>query len=173
VTSPEDTALLSFDISSNGYLVAAGTESNADGAEILYWDVRKPLLTTHSHTSTHSDDITVMQFNPSTNALLSASSDGLLSLSDPLEQDEDEAVLNVGNWGTSIAQAGWYEDSIWAASDMETFSLWTADLDKSADFNLRDLHQRLPQNQVPWQPDYLIGCRPSADDLLLFVGSNL
>jgi WD40 repeat protein len=174
VISHGDTALLCFDVSSNGHMVAAGTESDAEGASILYWDVRKPTVKTHSHTSTHSDDITVVQFNPSTNKLLSASTDGLLSLSDPSESDEDEAVIQVGNWGTSIAQAGWHKDGVWASSDMETFSLWSNDLDKSADFNLRDLNQHLPaETRMPWQPDYLIGCHPSSSNSLsLFVGSN-
>lgn len=61
--------------------------------------------------------------------LLSASSDGLLSTSNAAEDDEDEAVLNVGSWGCSISQAGWIQGSsatrVWAASDMETFSCWS------------------------------------------------
>ena len=49
------------------------------------------------------------------------------------EEDEDEAGLHVGNWGCSIAQAGWLHDragrpGIWASSDMETFSVWTGEV---------------------------------------------
>lgn len=56
--------------------------------------------------------------------------DGLLCTTDVREKDEDEAGLNVGNWGCSIARAGWgsaghdVKGSVWAASDMETVSLW-------------------------------------------------
>jgi WD repeat-containing protein 89 len=65
-----------------------------------------------------------MQFRA--NALLSGSSDGLISLSNPLEDDEDEAVEHVANWGCSVSQLGWIGDGkVWAASDMETFSTWT------------------------------------------------
>jgi len=60
-----------------------------------------------------------------------SSSDGLLAISNPTETDEDEAMLHVRSWSTSISQAGWYCSSanassygVWASSDMETFSLW-------------------------------------------------
>ena len=91
------------------------------------------------HGSTHSDDITSITFRPETelstgrNIVLSGSTDGLLSTSYADEDDEDESTIQVGNWGSSISQAGWVygavEDrsqaAIWAASDMETFSTWT------------------------------------------------
>jgi WD repeat-containing protein 89 len=90
-----------------------------------------------THGSTHSDDITALHFLPSLGSansslpkiLLSASSDGLISTSNADEEDEDEAVLHVGNWGCSISQAGWISVSAgaqaWAGSDMETFSCWS------------------------------------------------
>jgi len=89
-----------------------------------------------THGSTHSDDITALHFCPSASAassspkiLLSASSDGLISTSNADEEDEDGAVLHVGNWGCSVSQAGWISVSAgaqaWAGSDMETFSCWS------------------------------------------------
>lgn len=77
--------------------------------------------------------------------LLSGAADGLLSISNILEHDEDEAVVHMVNWGCSIARAGWYKRrastgshkeethgqgkttdwQVWSASDMETFALWT------------------------------------------------
>lgn len=164
--------MLSFDVSLDGNTVAAGSELNGDDASILYWDARKSVMPMYAHTSTHAEDVTVVQFNPVNNTLLSASSDGLLNISDPMQPDEDEAVIQVSNWGTSIAQAGWKESGVWASSDMETFSLWSPDLDKTADFNLKDLNQTLPPNRASWEPDYLISCQPSANNLSLFVGSN-
>lgn len=61
--------------------------------------------------------------------LLSGSTDGLVSISDANQEDEEEAVENVGNWGCSVARAGWIRGSgaarVWARSDMETVSLWS------------------------------------------------
>ncbi|KAG6836924.1 hypothetical protein H0H93_001290 [Arthromyces matolae] len=126
--------LLCCDVSPDGLTIAAGTEMQGEDALILYWDPRQPATPLRTHSSTHSDDITVVSFAQTNsglqhNTLLSASSDGLVSISNADEADEDEAVLQVGNWGCSISQAGWtYSSSvpqIWAASDMETFSTWS------------------------------------------------
>lgn len=98
-------------------------------------DPRNPVARLRSHGSTHSDDITTVHFlkgehtSSSNKVLLSASSDGLISTSNALEADEDEAVMHVGNWGCSVSQGGWISNArgsrIWAASDMETFSCWS------------------------------------------------
>lgn len=95
------------------------------------------------HTSTHSDDVTQLEFHPTLGngstggMLLSASADGLLALTSVDEPNEDEAVLFVGNWNTSIARVGWtvrqeeiaggdpMNFKIWAASDMQTLSVWS------------------------------------------------
>ena len=123
-----------------------------DSSATFKWRVRcvimsptpaAPLLT---HASTHSDDITALHFyrpsastssatagNGSNNLLLSVSSDGLVCTSRADEADEDEAGVHVANWGCSVAQAGWLHDragrpGVWAASDMETFSVWSAEV---------------------------------------------
>ena len=87
------------------------------------------------HSSTHSDNISTLHYLKSAsreNILLSASTDGLITLSDANEDDEDEAIIRVANWGCSISNAGWMintaEPSIWATSDMETLSLWSYDV---------------------------------------------
>lgn len=136
--------MLCFDVSADGLTVAAGTDLQGDDALIVYWDPRNLAAPMRSHGSTHSDDITAVQFNPSTSSrmLLSASSDGLISTSNPEEADEDEAVLHVGNWGCSISQVGWISVSAgaqaWAASDMETFSCWTDEVNPIFDVILDD-----------------------------------
>lgn len=102
-----------------------------------------------SHGSTHSDDITAVHFlknehisNPN-KVLLSTSSDGLVSTSNALEADEDEAVLHVGNWGCSISQGGWINNArgtrIWAASDMETFSCWSNEVGPLYQMSIQDI----------------------------------
>ena len=70
--------------------------------------------------------------------LLSGSTDGLVCISDAKEQDEDEAVMYVGNLGSSISQTGWMPSrdgarttGVWAATDMETFSVWSDEVRKS------------------------------------------
>ena len=168
--SPNGAGVLSFDASLNGHTIAAGTALDGEDASIHYWDVRKPTVPTLSHTSTHSDDITSLHFHPTIpDHLLSASSDGLLSITNTAEQDEDEAIVHVGNWGCSIAQSGWHHDGVWAASDMETFSLWTAELDKISEPNFKEIPSRA---RFSWDPHYLIACHESQDRLIPIVGSN-
>lgn len=168
--SPNNVGLLSFDVSSDGHTIATGTILKGEDASIHFWDTRKPAVPIFSHTSTHSDDITSLHFHPTiSDRLLSASSDGLLSITNTAEQDEDEAIEHVGNWGCSIAQTGWYHDGVWAASDMETFSLWTSELDKILEPNFKEIPPRV---QYSWEPDYLIGCYRSQDRLRPVVGSN-
>lgn len=113
-------------------------------------DPRQPSTPIRSHTSTHSDDITSLSFfpqNSARNILLSASTDGLLCTSFADEDDEDEAIIQVANWGSSISQAGWIRPSypqsidtpqpaIWAASDMETFSTWTSEVGQQQIYQL-------------------------------------
>jgi WD repeat-containing protein 89 len=132
--------------------------------------------------------------------LLSVSTDGLVCTSNPDEDDEDEAGLNVGNWGCSIAQAGWVNGhsgspGIWASSDMETFSTWSSEvsrkstaiyatflitltqLDRILDIDIR--HPTVHRQDLTWVTDYLIGCHNNAvvphnrdNDLSVFLGSN-
>ncbi|KAL0572763.1 hypothetical protein V5O48_009195 [Marasmius crinis-equi] len=176
--------ILSFDVSANGLMVAGGTALQGEDALILYWDPRQPAAPIRTHGSTHSDDITALHFKKDEseipNLLLSASSDGLISTSNADEDDEDEAVVHVGNWGCSVSQIGWLyapagstsTASIWAASDMETFSTWTAELDR-----LQSLELRAPSVHTQsrtWVTDYLIACdgSKSNDQLTMFMGSN-
>lgn len=175
-------ALLCCDVSSDGVTVVAGTDLQGEDALLQYWDPRFPVVPLRSHSSTHSDDITALHFRHERspgehkNMLLSVSSDGLVCTSDADEPDEDEAVLHVGNWGCSIAQAGWMSPgsngsaAAWASSDMETFSVWSNEMDLVQDLDIRSPSIHTPQ--LTWVTDYLIGCHRSARDLHLFVGSN-
>ncbi|GJE84958.1 WD40 repeat-like protein [Phanerochaete sordida] len=180
-------ALLSCDVSANGMTVAAGTDLQGDDASLLYWDPRNPAAPLRVHSYTHSDDITAVHFlRPSPahlpSVLLSISSDGLISTSNADEADEDEAGLHVGNWGCSVAQAGWVHGragspGVWAASDMETFSAWSGELDMVYDIDIRQ--PSIHRQDFTWMTDYLVGCHNSAsipasrdNDLCVFAGSN-
>ncbi|KAJ7762833.1 WD40-repeat-containing domain protein [Mycena maculata] len=159
-------------------LVAGGTQLQGEDAHIVYWDPRQPAAPLRTHSSTHSDDVTVLRFSPdSENLLMSASTDGLISTSTADEEDEDEAVLHVGAWNCSVSQAGWIHSSsgakVWASSDMETFSTWTDELDllQSQDIRGPSLHNHA---QYEWLTDYLITCHSSTATpcLKVFAGSN-
>ena len=135
--------------------------------------------------------------------LLSGSTDGLVCISGADEDDEDEAVIYVGNLGSSIAQAGWMPRrtettrmGVWAATDMETFSLWSDEarrqrtavsssletaflltsfpphqLDLKNDLDIRD--PSLHTGARTWVTDYLVGCHASEESgLSVLVGSN-
>nr|GAT46200.1 WD40 repeat-like protein [Mycena chlorophos] len=172
--------LLCADVSADGLTVVGGTQLQGEDAHIIYWDPRQPAVPLRTHSSTHSDDITVVRFSPDNpDLLLSASTDGLISTSTATEDDEDEAVVHVGFWGCSVSQAGWIYSSanapvkIWGHSDMETFSTWSDELDLRQSQDIRDpsLHNHA---LYEWHTDYLIGCHSSATspDLKVFVGSN-
>ncbi|EJD53645.1 WD40 repeat-like protein [Auricularia subglabra TFB-10046 SS5] len=162
--------VLSVDALPARNMIAAGTALNGEDASILYWDPRAPGAPLHSHTSTHSDDITVLHFRNETDGpvLLSASTDGLVSTSNPLEQDEDNATLNVANYVSSIAHAGWTASGhVWASSDMETGAIWDSNLDLVHDFG--DLRAR----EIPnFKPNYLIDGFAWGGELCLALGSN-
>ncbi|KAI0722170.1 WD40-repeat-containing domain protein [Cerioporus squamosus] len=181
-TAGSPRALLSCDVSADGMTIAAGTELHGEDASILYWDPRSPAAPLRVHSSTHSEDITAVHFYRNGKMLLSASSDGLVCTSNAEEVDEDEAGVHVGNWGCSIAQAGWLHDragrpGVWASSDMETFSVWTGELDRLQDIDIRQ--PSVHRQDLTWVTDYLIGCHTtplplgdSDNNLCLFAGSN-
>lgn len=142
---------------SHPHLVICGTEL-ASGSEshLVYYDTRNSTSPLYVHSSTHSDDIVQLRYLPPTRSfapttassssspspellLLSASTDGLLALTNPLEEDEDEAFYGAeGGLGGSVARMGTYwappaaksGDSsgtrpslrVWARSDMDTFA---------------------------------------------------
>ncbi len=174
----------------------------------LIRDPRFPAAPLRTHAYTHSDDVTAVHFSKdhisleshhSNSILLSASSDGLLCTTKAEENDEDEAGLHVGNWGCSIAQCGWVQGSsgapgIWAASDMETFSVWTREVRALPRAKIHDLltvskldlvqdndirQPSVHRQDLTWVTDYLISGQnrihvPSDhdNDLVVFTGSN-
>lgn len=94
-------------------------------------DRRNPSVPIRIHTSTHSEDIHLLAFHPNEpRLLLSGSGDGLLSISNALEDDEDEAIVHMGNWGCSVSRAGWSlsAEGIWSHSDMETLATWNTEV---------------------------------------------
>jgi hypothetical protein len=68
-------------------------------------------------------------------------------MSNASEDDEDEGVVHVGNWGCSVSRAGWClpGEEIWSHSDMETLATWNKevcrDLLPSADIVVKVIHR--------------------------------
>ncbi|OWT38711.1 hypothetical protein C362_03679 [Cryptococcus neoformans Bt1] len=144
--------------SANDNLVIGGTELVSSEAHILFWDPRNSSAPLYTHSSTHSDDITHLSLlrssstflPPSHNSeiktpstlLLSASTDGLVALSDMKESDEEEALVAEENWGQSIADAGGYmhkgKMSVWARSDMDEMCLWGVGRGNVGEIELQD-----------------------------------
>ncbi|KAL8636658.1 MAG: hypothetical protein Q9228_005971, partial [Teloschistes exilis] len=83
----------------------------------------QPLL---QYVESHSDDVTELAFHPSqTSCLLSGSTDGLINLYDTTITDEDDALIQVFNHGSSIAHADFLSDhEVFALSHDEIFSIY-------------------------------------------------
>lgn len=109
--------LLSLAVSDN--LLVGGSELVSSEAWLMYWDIRNPSKSIYAHSSTHSDDITFIKFLPSTSSflppstgtpsplLLSGSTDGLIALTNPKEEDEEEAFWGAeGGLEGSVAMGG-------------------------------------------------------------------
>ena len=109
------------------HLVVAGTELGDDDPFILYWycllwlhsqvyNILKPLSEILPSINTPQPiPMTTISFHraESSPLILSGSSDDLLAISNP---DEDEAMLHVRSWGISISHADWYCSSANASS---------------------------------------------------------
>ncbi|KAL8815471.1 MAG: hypothetical protein Q9223_005383 [Gallowayella weberi] len=102
------------------------TELTNSQATVTVWDSRAtkgPLL---QYVESHNDDVTDLSFHPSNpTTLLSGSTDGLVNLYDTTISDEDDALTQVFNHGSSIAHAGFLSDHhVFALSHDEIFSIY-------------------------------------------------
>ncbi len=122
-------------------------------AERIPRDMRNTKEPAYSHNCTHSDDITHLSLLPSTSTylnvptssdipdrlLFSASTDGLVALSNMKQTDEEEALIAAESWGQSIAAASTYVVkgkngmSVWARSDMDAVATWDISRDPEGD----------------------------------------
>lgn len=133
------------------------SELRACRMELTRRDTRNSKQPVYMHSSTHSDDITHLSLLPQTSSflppssaqplpqrlLLSASTDGLVALSNFTESDEEEALLSAENWGQSIADAGAYSHKgkmkVWARSDMDGVAVWDIGKGDEEEIELQDL----------------------------------
>ncbi|CAJ0750901.1 20091_t:CDS:10 [Entrophospora sp. SA101] len=168
--------LLSFDLNITGKVVAAGTELSSGGdVKILFWDLRSSNKVSAEFTESHSDDITQIQFHPtSPSKLLSGSVDGLICNFDLKSFDEDEELISVINSCSSINKAGYFGikgENIYCLTHNETFSLWNFSEGELIS-NMGDIRTDPNQNVV--EINYGIDCQfdLSTNRLYLLCGSN-
>ncbi|MBW0533820.1 hypothetical protein O181_073535 [Austropuccinia psidii MF-1] len=163
LSGTSNSPFISCDISTNQNFIVAGTDHSTDPV-IEIFDLRGnhkiPFSTYHQ---SHSNLITSTSFAPqSIHHLLSASTDGLLVTYDIRISNEDDAIMSIANLGASIALTHWNSDNqlIWAATDMETLSVWSSD-DLSLIHDYGDLrHKSLAKPDPNWNLSisHLIDC---------------
>lgn len=88
--------------------------------------MRSPSKPLQNYIESHNDDVTEVQFHPTLpRCLLSGSTDGLVNIYDISISDEDDALVQVQNHGSSISHAGFLSNSdFFALSHDETFSIY-------------------------------------------------
>ena len=105
-------------------------------AHHCYRDLRSPSKPLQKYVESHNDDVTEVQFHPTLpRCLLSGGTDGLVNIYDMSISDEDDALIQVHNHGSSINHAGFLSNSdLFALSHDETLSVYHLnDPDESTD----------------------------------------
>lgn len=91
-------------------VIAAGTESNKEGlgdVSVLLFDARNTSTPLRNYAESHTDSITQLAFHPTQpNALMSGSTDGLVSIFDVNQADEEDALQQVLNPRSAVHCAG-------------------------------------------------------------------
>lgn len=97
-------------IACHEHVIAAGNESASEGlgnVSVLLFDTRNPSVPLRDYVESHTDSITQLTFHPSQpNVLLSGSTDGLVSLFDVNQAEEEDALHQVLNPRSAIHCAG-------------------------------------------------------------------
>ncbi|KAK4541943.1 hypothetical protein LTR36_007307 [Oleoguttula mirabilis] len=91
-------------------VIAAGTESAKEGlgdVSVLLYDTRNPAVPLRNYAESHTDSITQLAFHPTQpNVLLSGSTDGLVTIFDVNQADEEDALNQVLNPRSAVHCAG-------------------------------------------------------------------
>ncbi|KAK9462332.1 WD40-repeat-containing domain protein [Lipomyces oligophaga] len=172
------TPLLSMAYSSLTNTLATGTELDSQDAGLIVWDIRNSRVPARSYLDSHNDDVTAVAFHPSVrHCLLSGSTDGLITRYDSGISDEDDAVMQVINHGSSIHLAGFLDDhedanAMYAASHMETvaFYKYTNKEEEDEDPDPSKVPMELGDVRQIWDCDYIIDISPNQG--YVAVGSN-
>ncbi|KZF22067.1 WD40 repeat-like protein [Xylona heveae TC161] len=124
-------SILSLECCSASSTIVAGTElitkpREDPQASVMFWDIRSTASPRQKYTDSHNDDVTELQFHPTNHSLLvSGSTDGLVNVYNCNITDEEDALIQVINHGSSIHRAGFLNDKdIFALSHDETLSMY-------------------------------------------------
>ena len=114
------------------HCIAAGTESTKEGlgdVSVLLYDTRNSTIPLRSYVESHTDTITQLAFHPDqANILLSASTDGLVSLFDTNIQDEEDALQQVLNPRSAVHCSGYLSSTkVYVVTTDEHFSIYSLD----------------------------------------------
>lgn len=113
-----------------GHYIAAGTESIKEGlgdVSVLFYDIRNPTMPLRQYNESHTDTITQLAFHPAQpNLLLSGSTDGLISIFDVDQEEEEDALQQVLNPRSAVHCAGFLaQDLVYSLSTDEQYSIHT------------------------------------------------
>lgn len=135
--------------------------------------MRSPSRPLQNYIESHNDDVTEVQFHltlPS--CLLSGSTDGLVNIYDTSLSDEDDALVQVQNHGSSVNHAGFLSNAdFFALSHDETFCVYRLNeqddsTDEPSPTAFGDLRQRL-------DCEYVVDVTPSGGaDAIVGAGSH-
>ncbi|KAK0663151.1 putative WD repeat-containing protein [Lasiodiplodia hormozganensis] len=107
---PKPQGLSALEVSSAHHAIIAGTEleDRGPGDSFIYaWDARNASAPRLTLPESHTDTITELSLHPTNpSTLLSASTDGLVSIFDLTQNDEDEALRQVINHRSAVHHAG-------------------------------------------------------------------
>lgn len=97
-------------IACHDHVIAAGTESTKEGlgdVSVLLFDTRNPSVPVREYAESHTDTITQLAFHPTQpQALMSGSTDGLVSVFDVNQPEEEDAIQQVLNPRSAVHCAG-------------------------------------------------------------------
>ncbi|RZF44797.1 hypothetical protein LSTR_LSTR000749 [Laodelphax striatellus] len=174
----EEKPILSFDVSSDGRFICAGTEVAGGDAFLLFWDVRSAKLL-GGYWESHMEDITQVVFHPSKpNHLLTGAMDGLINVFDVSQSCEDDALITSLNTESSVERLSWIEQTsdgdvisclthpndlqMWRESDSKPYAQFSREEIASA-VNLKCPDTLYTVNVHKHQP---------TNNLMLLTGSN-
>lgn len=105
--------------------LAVGTELKGSDAVVSVFDMKSQEAVLN-YVDSHAEDVTSLSWHPSNDFLLSGGGDGIINLFDTAVVDEEDAVLQVFNHGSSLHIAQFVgKNEIIALSHMETASLYS------------------------------------------------
>jgi len=151
IHTSQATSVLSLATSAAAYAIAAGTELTNGQAEVLIWDTRNLQTPRIQYIESHNDDVTELQYHPThTSILLSGSTDGLVNLYDTNVTEEEDALHQTINHGSSIHRAGFLDGvDLFALSHDEKFAIYQmitnteSTVEEPPSIQLGDLRERL------------------------------